>query len=91
MAVFLNVSKAFDKIWYDCLLYKIKNNFPSDFHIVIIFWILHRIFIIKYGKALTQLKVINSKVLQDSILDILPAIHRRCPNHSKCNNCHLCG
>ena len=25
-SVFLNLSKAFDKVWHECFLYKIKNN-----------------------------------------------------------------
>jgi hypothetical protein len=31
-AVFLDVSQAFDKIWHERLLNKIKNSFPSDLY-----------------------------------------------------------
>jgi len=39
--VFLNTSQAFGNVWYDDLLYKIKNNFPSDFYILIKSYLLY--------------------------------------------------
>jgi hypothetical protein len=70
MAVFLDVSQVFDKVWYDGLLYKMdyyttQNHYytiPFDLYIVIKSCLLHRIFIVKYGKVVIQLKEINSEV-----------------------------
>jgi len=67
-AIFFNVSQAFEKVWHDRLLYKIKNCFPSDLYAVIKPYLLYRIFIIKYGKVITQLKDINFGIPQDSVL-----------------------
>jgi hypothetical protein len=31
--VFLDISQAFDKVWHDGLLYKIKHSLPSYFNL----------------------------------------------------------
>jgi len=67
-AVFLDISQAFDKVWHQGLLYKIKNSFPTDLYAIIRSYLLHRIFRAKYGEIVIQLKKINSRVPQDSVL-----------------------
>jgi len=54
-AVFLDVTQASDKIWHQGLLYKIKNNFPTDLYAIIRSYLLYRI---KYGEIIIQLKKI---------------------------------
>jgi len=68
MAAFLDVSQAFDKVWRAGLFYKIKGYFPSDLYAIIKLYLLQAIFNIKYIKAVTQLKDINSGVPQGSVL-----------------------
>jgi len=66
-AILLDVSQAFNKIWRQRLLYKVKNSFPIDLYAIIRFYLLHRTFRVKYGEII-QLKEINSGVPQDSVL-----------------------
>lgn len=68
MVVFLDVSQAFDKMWYDGLLHKAKNSLSFDFYVVIKSYLIYRTFLVKYGNAVTQLKDIYSGVPQGSIL-----------------------
>jgi len=68
-AVFLDVSQAFDKVWYQGLLYKIKDSFSVDFYDIIKSYLLYRIFRVKYGKVIMQLKEINSGVPQYNVLE----------------------
>jgi len=59
MAVFLDVSQAFDKVWHAGLLHKIKSCFPLDLY-AIKSYLLQRIFRVKFEeveKWLTQLKI----------------------------------
>jgi len=49
--VFLGVLQAFDKIWHEGLLYKIKNNFLIDLDAIIRSYLLHCTFRIKYGEV----------------------------------------
>jgi len=73
-AVFLDVSQAFDKVWHRELLYKIKNRFSIDVYAIIRSYLLHRTL---ESKMVTQLKEINSGMLQGSILGpALSAIQR---------------
>jgi len=46
------VSQAFYKIWYQGLLYKFKNNFPTDIYGIIRFYLFHRTFRVKYGEVI---------------------------------------
>jgi hypothetical protein len=62
LTVFFDVSQVFDKVWHDDTKLKIAS------HAVIKFYLLHRIFIVKYGEIVTQLKEINFGVLQDNVL-----------------------
>jgi len=72
--VFLDVTQASDKIWHQGLLYKIKNNFPTDLYAIIRSYLLYKTFRIKYGEIIIQLKKILgylwnvSGAFQDSIL-----------------------
>jgi hypothetical protein len=69
MAVFLDVLQAFDKVWHEGLLYKIKNSFPTDLYAVIKSYLLRKTFKVKYAKVVTQLKEINSGVSQGSVIE----------------------
>jgi len=77
IAVFLDVLQAFDKVWHQGLLYKIKNSFPTDLYAIIRFYLLHRTFRVKYGEVIILLKEINSRVSQSArayLLNTLSAI-----------------
>jgi hypothetical protein len=65
MIVFLNVLQIFNKVWYNGLLYKIKNSFLFDLYVVIKSYLLYRTFIVKYREVITQLKEMNSVISQN--------------------------
>jgi len=67
-AAFLDVSQAFDKVWHAGLLHKIKSCFPLDLYAIIKSYLLQRTFRVKFREVVTQLKDINSGVLQGSVL-----------------------
>jgi hypothetical protein len=69
-AVFLDISQAFDKIFIQGLLCKIKNRFPTDLccYAIIRSYLLYSIFKIKYEEVVIRLKEIKSGMPQDSIL-----------------------
>jgi len=67
--VFLDVSQVFAKVWHRGLLYKIKKRFSTDFYTIIRSYYIELLESLKYREKITQLKEINSDVLQGSILE----------------------
>lgn len=67
-AVFLDISQAFDKIWHEGLLYKIKLNFPPSYYILLKSYLSERHFIVRHGNAVTELNKIRAGVPQGSVL-----------------------
>jgi len=68
IVAFLDVSQTLDKVWHAGLLHKIKSCFPLDLYAIIKSYLLQRIFRVKFGEVVTQLKDINSGVPQGSML-----------------------
>jgi len=56
------------KIWHADLLHKIKSCFPLDLYAIIKSYLLQRIFRVKFGEVVTQLKNINFGVPQGNVL-----------------------
>jgi hypothetical protein len=67
-AVFLDISQAFDKVWHNGLLYKIKEKLPHTFYTIFKSYLSNRCFQIRYEDALTDLHIIRSGVPQGSVL-----------------------
>lgn len=67
-AAFLDISQAFDKVWHDGLLYKLKKNLPHHHFQILKSYLSNRHFLIKYQSASTDLYPIQSGVPQGSIL-----------------------
>lgn len=67
-AAFLDVSQAFDKVWYDGLLYKIKKVLPHSCFRLLKSYLTNRRFQIKFQEILTPFNNINSGVPQGSVL-----------------------
>lgn len=65
-SAFLDVSQAFDKVWHEGLLFKIKNNLPPTFYQYIKSYLEN--FQIKYGETLSGLCGIKAGVPQGSVL-----------------------
>lgn len=68
VAAFLDVSQAFDKVWHQGLLYKLKNNFPHTIYIILESYLHERYFMVNYGQETTELFPVQSGVPQGSVL-----------------------
>lgn len=70
-AVFLDVSQAFDKVWHDGLLHKIKLNLPAGYHSFLKSYLNMRYIYVKYDDATTALHEILAGVPQGSVLGLV--------------------
>lgn len=66
--VFLDVAQAFDKVWHEGLLYKLKTILPKQFTDILESYISNRFFRIKQEGAYSALKEIKAGVPQGSVL-----------------------
>lgn len=67
-AVFLDISQAFDKVWHEGLLYKVKKMLPHSFFQIIKSYLSKRCFEVRFNVELSDLYEIKSGVPQGSIL-----------------------
>lgn len=67
-AAFLDISQAFDKVWHEGLLYKIKKNLPLNYYYILKSYLQNRHFFVKQGERTTKLHEIYSGVPQGSVL-----------------------
>lgn len=67
-AVFLDVAQAFDKVWHDGLLYKLKLIFPDNLYILLESYLTNRGFQIKYKNAISIIHPITAGIPQGSVL-----------------------
>ncbi|CAG4969687.1 unnamed protein product [Colias eurytheme] len=67
-AVFLDISQAFDKVWHDGLLFKVKKMLPHSFLHIIKSYLYKRCFEVKFHEVTSELYEIKSGVPQGSIL-----------------------
>jgi len=67
-AIFLDVAQAFDKVWHEGLIYKIKKILPVQFHEILQNYIINRKFQVKYDSSISKLCEINAGVPQGSVL-----------------------
>jgi hypothetical protein len=67
-AAFLNVSKAFDKVWHPGILLKIKQTLPPGYFHLLQSYLQDRYFVTKFSNAISSRYTIHSGVPQSSIL-----------------------
>lgn len=67
-AVFLDAQQAFDKVWYQGLLFKIKKSFPHQYFLLLKSYLADRYFQVKSGCEVSDIMPINSGVPQGSVL-----------------------
>lgn len=67
-AAFLDITQAFDKVWHEGLLYKIKHNLPYHFYHILREYLADRDFMVKIGEESTTSRSIKSGVPQGSVL-----------------------
>ncbi|CAG5030612.1 unnamed protein product [Parnassius apollo] len=67
-AVFLDISQAFDRVWHDGLLFKIKKQLPHSFYFLLKSYLNKRCYEVKLNNTTSDLFEIRSGVPQGSIL-----------------------
>lgn len=67
-AVFLDIQQAFDKVWHEGLLYKIKTTFPAPFYIFFLSYLKNRCFYVKVNNDISKICQINAGIPQGSVL-----------------------
>ncbi|CAG9122974.1 unnamed protein product [Plutella xylostella] len=66
--VFLDVQQAFDKVWHNGLLYKLKKSLPHNLYLLLKSYLEHRIFYVKINDSVSEFYEINAGVPQGSVL-----------------------
>ncbi|VVC41248.1 Reverse transcriptase domain [Cinara cedri] len=69
--VFLDISQAFDRVWLDGLLFKIRNCLPSSLFLLIKSYLTDRYFQIRFGSSISEMALIQAGVPQGGILSPL--------------------
>lgn len=67
-AIFLDISQAFDKVWHQGLLFKLKKLLPHSFFQILRSYLQNRCFEVKINSETTPLNEILSGVPRGSIL-----------------------
>lgn len=65
---FLDITQAFDKVWHQGLLYKLKRNLPHPYYQLFNSYLSDRYFMVKYQDVITGLYPIRAGVPQGSVL-----------------------
>lgn len=68
-AVFLDVAKAFDRVWHDALIHKMQSN-KIDLHLIKIIqsFLENRRFVVKHNEAFSSERRMEAGVVQGSVL-----------------------
>jgi hypothetical protein len=69
-AAFLDISQAFNRVWHDGLLHKLKIFLPSIFYLLIKSYLTERTFQIRYGSETSSIGSISAGVPQGGILSL---------------------
>ena len=67
-AIFLDVAQAFDKVWHEGMIFKIRQTLPQNVHAVLESYLENRHFRVKYKSFTTADFPINAGVPQGSVL-----------------------
>jgi hypothetical protein len=70
-SVFLDVSSAFDKVWHDGLLFKLKNILPDGYYLILKSFLEDRFFIVQQCSEVSDYRMIKAGVPQGSCLSPL--------------------
>lgn len=65
-AAFLDISQAFDHVWHEGLLSKIKSTFPINYYDFVRSYLSDRHFFVKQGEEITNLHKIQAGVQYDN-------------------------
>ena len=67
-AIFLDIQQAFDKVWHEGLLYKLKEVLPHTYYSILKSYLTNRQFMVKYVDAITTTFPIEAGIPQGSVL-----------------------
>ena len=67
-AVFLDIKQAFDKVWHNGLLFKIKRLLPAPLYVLLKSYLTNREFTVRFGGENSEIKPILAGVPQGSVL-----------------------
>jgi hypothetical protein len=67
----LDVSQAFDRVWHDGLLFKLRNCLPSPLFLLIKSYLTNRYFQTRVGSCISEISLIQAAVPQGGILSPL--------------------
>jgi hypothetical protein len=67
-AGFLDISKAFDKVWHTGLLYKLRQSLPLNYFLLLKSYLNYRHFRVKVGNEYSELLPVHAGVPQSSVL-----------------------
>lgn len=71
VGVFLDVNAAFDRVWHDGLLHKIKQILPDTYYRILLSFLSERYFKVRINNSFSDLHEIKAGVPQGSILSPL--------------------
>jgi hypothetical protein len=67
-AVFLDVAQAFDIVWHNGLLHKLRSTLPDHYYRLLESYLTNRHFHVKHEDSYSELKIIKAGVPQGSVL-----------------------
>ena len=70
-AVFLDIQHAFDKVWHEGLLYKLKKVLPHTYYSILKSYLTNRQFMVEYADAIATTFPIEAGIPQGSVLGSL--------------------
>lgn len=66
--VFLDVAQAFDRVWHQGLLFKLKAILPPTYYLILQSFLSDRFFSVRHGSELSPIRPISAGVPQGSVL-----------------------
>jgi hypothetical protein len=67
-SIFLDTQQAFDKVWHEGLLYKLKSRLPDQFYIVLKSYLEERYFQVEIEDTISDYNIIKAGVSQGSVI-----------------------
>jgi hypothetical protein len=67
-AVFLDIAQAFDRVWHNGLLHKLRSTLPDHYYRLLESYLTNQHFCVKHEDSYSELKFIKAGVPQGSVL-----------------------